>query len=204
MQRLGVSQVVSHYRTWQDTGGCGILWSRSPVFNQGGSSQHSGSSLRSSMTSTWMETTSWLASDFLAAYCEKRLQATEPWIELCLARSFQQITLAWGYQQGYSAWSMWVYEWMESVVRVQHTAWFQCQQSPPLQLRTSEQRRLSRGLERRLSELFCVALTVVHNDMQLAIISSSYVDCWLSWKPYLENLDWSYPGSCCMLMTWLW
>ena len=22
-------------------------------------------------------------------------------------------------------------------------------------------------------------------------------------KPYLENLKWPYPGSCCMLMTWL-
>jgi len=145
MQRLGVSHVVSHYWTWWDTGGCGILWSLSPVFTQGGSSQDSGSSLRNSETSNWMETTSWLASNFLAAYCEKWLQATEPWIELCLTWSFQQITLAWGCQQGYSAWSMLVYEWMESIVGVQRTAWFQCQQSPPLQLRTSEQRRLSRG-----------------------------------------------------------
>ena len=37
--------------------------------------------------------------------------------------------------------------------------------------------------------------------------SAALLRClWLSWKPYLENLEWPspYPGSCCMLMTWLW
>ena len=38
----------------------------------------------------------------------------------------------------------------------------------------------------------------------LLLSSSSSSFLMITWKPYLENIEWPYPGSCCMLMTWLW